>query len=556
MDFVNSDACDYNDDRTHNDVNELTARDTDDNGTDDFTLTCFKNGALKNDGENYKYVWDAWGRLRQVKNRSNDALVAEYRYNGLGFRITEYVEASTTTHHMVYDDSWRIVATYREDDADPKDVYVYHNAGDSGYGSSSYIDAVILRDLDTDFDWDEEPEIEESLQLLDTRHYYCQNWRADVSVIIDDSAVLVERIMYSPYGVPFGIPVGDLVSSSFAEPADGTTGSADNSALLGTYWGSSYNIADLDNDGDVDSADQTILLGNWGATLGWGALSLNHNRLGYAGYVFDDALAGTKWHVRHRVLESVLGRWVSRDPWGYIDSVSLLIYASNHPISYVDPSGLIIIFSTPVVAPRPIVTLPRLIEPVIIPRPVVAPRPVAPVITPRPIVIPKPGPIAITPYTPYAPPYTIPVSEPYAIPDEISEPLPYAERGVQAGQYPSNPDPNCKKGKNPCGHLVKVYKQLEGELQQVDPFDAIDCEEAIFNYRKMTDLWRHRWWSDHCHNEHGLSYGNHFQATQDAANRRRKFYEAMRNICNKQLNKIKTLRDKQIRSSPYFTSIG
>jgi RHS repeat-associated protein len=333
-DFV--DAGDYNDDRTHNDVNELTARDTDDNGTDNFTLTYFKTGAMNNDGENYKYVWDAWGRLRKVLNRSNDALVTEYRYNGLGFRITEYLEASTVTHHMVYDERWRIVATYREDDADPKEVFVHHAAGLSSYGSSSYIDAVILRDADLNTLWTSQS------NGLDTRHYYCQNWRADVSVIIDDSATIVERVMYSPYGVPFGIPAGDLVTgATLQQPADGTVDGVDAGILTGNYSGS-WNYCDLDNDGDVDAADGTVLSNHNGFTLGWGVMShlLYHNRLGYAGYVFDGALAGTKWHVRHRVLESVLGRWLRRDPLGYVDGSNKLTYALSTPVTRVDPKGL------------------------------------------------------------------------------------------------------------------------------------------------------------------------------------------------------------------------
>jgi len=172
------------------------------------------------------------------------------------------------------------------------------------------------------------------------RHYYCQNWRADVSVIIDDSAVLVERIMYSPYGVPFGIPVGDLIThGTGSEPADGQVTLGDSSALTGTYWGSSYNIADLDNDGDVDSSDQSILTSNLGASIAWGALSDTHNRLGYAGYVFDEALAGTKWHVRHRVLESVLGRWIKRDPLGYVDGMGLAAYITSNPLTWTDAMG-------------------------------------------------------------------------------------------------------------------------------------------------------------------------------------------------------------------------
>jgi hypothetical protein len=68
-------------------VNELTARDIDDNGTDNFTLTYDGPGNLTDDGESYTYEWDAFYRLRKFKNRSNAALVAEYTYNGLGFRL-------------------------------------------------------------------------------------------------------------------------------------------------------------------------------------------------------------------------------------------------------------------------------------------------------------------------------------------------------------------------------------------------------------------------------------------------------------------------------------
>ena len=61
----------YKDDRTHNDANELTGRDTDDNEADDFTLTYDAVGNLTDDAENYKYEYDAFGRLRTVKNQSS-----------------------------------------------------------------------------------------------------------------------------------------------------------------------------------------------------------------------------------------------------------------------------------------------------------------------------------------------------------------------------------------------------------------------------------------------------------------------------------------------------
>ncbi len=81
-----SDSGDFNDDRTHNVVNELTARDVDDNGTDDYTLTYDGAGNLTDDGESYTYVYDAWYRLRKVKNRSTSALIAELTYYGTNHR--------------------------------------------------------------------------------------------------------------------------------------------------------------------------------------------------------------------------------------------------------------------------------------------------------------------------------------------------------------------------------------------------------------------------------------------------------------------------------------
>ncbi|MCW5777262.1 MAG: hypothetical protein KIS87_12560 [Phycisphaeraceae bacterium] len=85
-----SDAGEFQDDSAFNLVNELVARelDTDDSAGYEATFeqTHNKRGDLTDDGRHYTCEYDAFGRLRRVKNRSNSALVSEYRYNGLGFR--------------------------------------------------------------------------------------------------------------------------------------------------------------------------------------------------------------------------------------------------------------------------------------------------------------------------------------------------------------------------------------------------------------------------------------------------------------------------------------
>ena len=130
-------------------ANELKTRDTDSNGTPNYTLAYDKSGNQTDDGKDYTYVYDGFGRLRQVKNRSDSSLVAEYRYNGLSFRIGWHydadadkdVDSADPWYYFCYDDAWRVVATFRAGDADPKEVFVHHNAGLGGYGGSSYIDS-------------------------------------------------------------------------------------------------------------------------------------------------------------------------------------------------------------------------------------------------------------------------------------------------------------------------------------------------------------------------------------------------------------------------------
>ena len=55
--------------RTHINANELTGRHTDDNGTDNFTLTYDSNGNLTDDGNVYAYIYDAWNRLVEINER-------------------------------------------------------------------------------------------------------------------------------------------------------------------------------------------------------------------------------------------------------------------------------------------------------------------------------------------------------------------------------------------------------------------------------------------------------------------------------------------------------
>lgn len=90
-----------------------------------------------------------------------------------------------------------MVAMYEDDAATdvPTEQFWHHNAGPSGFGGSSYIDDVVLRDRATGA---------EDEGILDERVYYLQNWHHDVVALVDTSGGIVERANYDGYGMPIG----------------------------------------------------------------------------------------------------------------------------------------------------------------------------------------------------------------------------------------------------------------------------------------------------------------------------------------------------------------
>jgi RHS repeat-associated protein len=119
---------------------------------------------------------------------------------------------------------------------------------------------------------------------------------------------------------------------------DGDYGAGDSSAISGwAMAGDPYRAyADVDLDGDIDGTDATY---STNVGLGWDELSRDGSTIGYAGYVQDDFIS-TLSHVRHRVYKSDLGRWVQRDPLGYIDGPNVYEYAMSRPHILIDPMGL------------------------------------------------------------------------------------------------------------------------------------------------------------------------------------------------------------------------
>ncbi|MBX3110327.1 MAG: hypothetical protein KF743_14190 [Fimbriimonadaceae bacterium] len=224
-------------------------------------------------------------------------------------------------YHFCYDDKWRIVGTWRGTDTDPKELFIYHAAGVAGYGGSSYIDSVVLRDRDNSAKWSQAAD-----GTLETRHYYAQNWRADVSAIFDNSGAVIEWQKYSAYGVPFLLTPGD-------HNKNGGISAADQSAFNADFTANSPR-ADLNRDGVVNSADQALFTASYNAAAVGGRWKLSSvgvaNRKGYAGYEHEgfgnDLAVPELAHVRHRVLHFGLGRWTRREP---VDARSGTLYLNG-----------------------------------------------------------------------------------------------------------------------------------------------------------------------------------------------------------------------------------
>lgn len=98
---------------------------------------------------------------------------------------------------------------------------------------------------------------------------------------------------------------------------------------------------DLNRDGVINFSD----IGPWSADFGKSPVDGISdpdgaaNPVGYAGYLFIDDF-GPHWYARHRFYDPIAGRWLTRDPAGYVDGMSLYLYGRSTPLTLVDPLGL------------------------------------------------------------------------------------------------------------------------------------------------------------------------------------------------------------------------
>jgi len=186
----------------------------------------------------------------------------------------------------------------------------------------------------------------------DATYYHLTDAQFSTVAIIDDSAVVQERVTYSAYGRARHHWMADVDGDGDVDATDvsiiNTIASGGENAIGEDDYRAE---ADLNRDGIVNSADGTIAT-SFGAraALRYGDLTSPgtptglppgsgiDNTIGFDGYVFNPEC--DLYAVRFRWFSPELGRWLERDPLGYSDTMQMYEYAISIPTRFLDPMGL------------------------------------------------------------------------------------------------------------------------------------------------------------------------------------------------------------------------
>ena len=155
--------------------------------------------------------------------------------------------------------------------------------------------------------------------------------------------VVIDRIAYSPYGEATRTLRSDVNGDGFVNQSDHTgIIRPRNGATIGT---ASYVVeADLDRNGVINQLDYDICIADDGKSSSGGVGEAGlfsrgvRNSVGYCGYIYNEDSG--LYTVRFRTYSPTLGRWLERDPAGYVDGMDLYEYVRGGAIDAVDPSGL------------------------------------------------------------------------------------------------------------------------------------------------------------------------------------------------------------------------
>ena len=321
-------------------------------------------------GPKNKYVYDAWNRLVRIDKWDDTSsayvLLARYDYNGMHWRTRKLEPLPSYTgiyreHNYIYNASWQAIVEEIDDDynlLDPSYAGPEHVV-QQVFGIGGINDALYRRSGESSSASDyNQLDSGDGASFFDKSFYQLSDAQGSIVSVISaepmqfssgltvNTARTLETIDYDPYGRSRRSGMQDLAH----------TGVADQSGSDSIFWSAmsaGSPAADANDDGVVDSQDSTdFYYANWSAptdTTPPDALSADWigNTYGYCGYYADTEtlgingnLNGFLYHCRHREYDPIAGRWLQRDPAGFIDGMNLYQYCRGFAAHGVDPFGL------------------------------------------------------------------------------------------------------------------------------------------------------------------------------------------------------------------------
>ena len=309
-------------------------------------------GNMTYDG-NYSYTYDGWNRMVTVTRARPDgvdagtdpdlgSVIATLTYDGLGRRTSKDITNSGDwdgTYYSYYD-GWKVVEL-RDGSEQVLKQYTW---------GRQYMDELLLIAINQDPQNAYLPVgLEEN--LCERFFWVLQDANYNVLGLVNAAGKLIERYEYTPYGqrtiFSHGWNIIDINNDGKVSLADQT--------IVATEYGTSdpASPADVTGDGKVTLAELTMVATHYG----WGdydidplvtrpvlesprasAVTAGLCDIGHQGLLFDKEFGLI--NNRNRYLSPKLGRYTQRDPAGYTDGMNLYQYEKSNPVNNTDPTGL------------------------------------------------------------------------------------------------------------------------------------------------------------------------------------------------------------------------
>ncbi len=242
---------------------------------------------------------------------ASPAVLASYTYDALGRRITATIGNTTTRYYYA---GQRVI-----EERDAADNLVRYHVG-----GGQYIDERVAT----------------YSQATAAFEYYLLGDTFSVVGSGDAAGSSIQRLEYTAGGTFTGsassLPA-DLDGDGDVDLADYTllAGYANGPGQAGS--GTGWEAADFDADGDVDLKDFLTFQSQFGQTGSGGPASGAFALHGRPVDVLGDG--HVLMYVRARYYDPANGRWLQRDPAGYVDGGNLYEAFGNNPVRNIDPQG-------------------------------------------------------------------------------------------------------------------------------------------------------------------------------------------------------------------------